>query len=80
MPNIMYDGMVVTFSDTKKTYIWVEAAQGLMATVSTFYLSGMMIFKAKTTGKRYNFVLFDKVCKIDLVFTISSDADFLCQK
>jgi hypothetical protein len=80
MPNIMYDGMVVTFSDTKKTYIWVEAAQGLMATGYIYPEWYDDIQGQNYAGKRYNFVLFDKVCKIDLVFTISSDAGLLVPK
>jgi hypothetical protein len=35
MPSVMYDGMVV-FCRFKKTFIWLESQQGLMATGYTY--------------------------------------------
>jgi hypothetical protein len=66
MPNVMFDGMVVTFSDTKKSYIWTESQQGLMATGYTYPAWYDDIQGQNYAGKLYNFVLFDKVCKIEL--------------
>ena len=68
MPNIMYDGMVVCFSDTKKSYIWVESAQGLMATGFTYPDWYDDIQGQNYANKVYNFVLFEKVSKLDIVF------------
>jgi hypothetical protein len=45
MPSVMYDGWL--FCRFKRTFIWLESQQGLMATGYT-YLSGMMIFKGRT--------------------------------
>jgi hypothetical protein len=66
-------------SQILRKLIFGEAAQGLMATghLPEWYDD---IQGQNYAGKRYNFVLFDKVCKIDLVFTISSDAGLLVPK
>lgn len=68
MPNIMYDSMVVSFGDTKRSYIWVEAAQGLMATGFTYPEWYDDIQGQNYANKVYNFVPFDRVCKLDVVF------------
>lgn len=69
IPSVMYDSMVVQFSDTKKNYIWVESDKGLMATGYTYPIWYDDIQGQNYAGKLYNFVLYDKVCKIDTVFT-----------
>jgi hypothetical protein len=44
MLSVMYDGMVVTFADSKRTFIWLESQQGLMATGYTYpEWYGMMV-------------------------------------
>jgi hypothetical protein len=69
MPNIMYDGMVVQFMDTKRSFIWMESAQGLMATGYTYPVWYDDIQGHNYAGKVYNFVLYDKVCKHDITYT-----------
>lgn len=68
LPSVMYDGMIVHFSDTRKNYIWVEAAQGLMATGYTYPVWYDDIQGQDYAGKTYNFVLFDFVCKVEVAF------------
>lgn len=68
MPSVMYDGMVVSFGDTKRSFIWVEAAQGLMETGFTYPDWYDDIQGQNYANKTFNFVLLDKVCKIEVTF------------
>jgi hypothetical protein len=77
MPSVMYDGMVVQFADTRRSFIWVEAAQGLMATGYTYPEWCDDIQGQNYAGKLYNFVLYDMVCKIELSYTNANAAGIL---
>lgn len=68
-PGIMYDGMVVQFADTRKSYVWVESDYGLMATGFTYPDWYDDIQGQNYAKKKYNFVLFDKVCDVVVVYT-----------
>lgn len=67
----MYDGMVVQFSDTRKTYIWIESSFGLMAVGYTYPEWADDIQGHNYAGKTYNFVLFDFVGKLDIIYDAS---------
>jgi hypothetical protein len=69
MPSVMYDGMIVQFADTRRSFIWVEAQQGLMATGYTYPDWYDDIQGQNYAGKLYNFVLYDTVCKIEIKYT-----------
>lgn len=80
LPNIMYDGMIVHFSDTGKNYIWTESVYGLM-------LSGFLypdwyddIQGQNYAGKRYNFVLYDTVAKLTIEYDNIGDPGIFVPK
>lgn len=74
MPSIMYDGMVVTFSDTGRRYVWKESPVGLMAEGYTYPLWADDINGQNYAGKKYNFLIFDRTNKVTKKWVSSEDS------
>jgi hypothetical protein len=68
MPMVMYDGMVVQFSDTRREFIWVESSVGLMPVGFTYPDWYDNIQGVNYAGKTYNFLLFDKVSNVTVTY------------
>lgn len=74
MPSVMYDGMLVQFSDTRRVFTWIESDYGLMTEGYTYPEWYDDIQGQDYGNKLYNFVLADKVAKIEITYTDALDA------
>jgi hypothetical protein len=74
MPSVMYDGMVVTFADTRRKFIWVESLYGLMAVGFTYPEWADDISGHNYAGKTYNLVLFDDYATYTAVYAVGNSS------
>ena len=72
-PSVMYDGMIVQFADTRRLFMWIESNYGLMTEGYTYPEWYDDIQGQDYGNKLYNFVLIDKVSKVDMTFTDALD-------
>lgn len=70
----LYDGMVILVKDVRKEYIWTESMYGLLATSYTYPSYANNIAGQNYASKKYNFVLFDKVAKVSITYSNTSEA------
>lgn len=74
----LYDGLVIQVKENRREYVWTESAFGLLATGYTYPAYANGIYGQDYGGKTYNFVIFDKVAKVDYTFQdITADGIFI---
>jgi hypothetical protein len=69
----LYDGLVLLTGDSKKEYVWCESDKGLLDTGYTYPAYSTDVAGQDYGGKTYNFVLFDKVAKMTIIYDTPTD-------
>lgn len=71
--DVLFDGLVIISSDSKKEYIWCESDVGLLSESYTYPEYATNIAGQDYAGKNYNFVLYDRTAKVFVTYDNSSD-------
>ena len=66
---VLHDGMVINIKDSRKSYIWMESAYGVLGQGHTYAPYETDVRGQNYANKTYNLVLFDKVVKYKAKFT-----------
>lgn len=68
----LYDGMVIQIRGTRKEYVWAESEYGIVDGGYTYPAWATDIAGQNYANKKYNFVLFDKVSKFEVIYNSAS--------
>jgi len=68
---VLYDNLVIKSKASGMSYIWTESDFGLLSAPYTY-----PVYDPDYSGKSYNFVIYDKVVKIDMIYSNTGVSGF----